>query len=130
MSMDKVCGGLCRAHGTGQCAPLCLTQSSNFTRRGECPLRTHIWLRQGTEIAFALDHGDWIDPLVPVKETGIVVTLSLRELSSRAVTNPMTSELITPELIMAAAAPEAMFKVSGAQFAMMKAKAQRLLGKG
>lgn len=33
----------CRSMGTGQCAAICLSHSSNFTRNGECPEAKQVW---------------------------------------------------------------------------------------
>lgn len=129
MSLEKICQGLCRAEGTGQCAPLCLTHASIHTTGGMCPERTKIWRQRATEVAYALGHGEWIDPVVPISETGIVVTLTSGELTSRSVLNPRSKEYISALLVLQAVAPLEMFQVSTAQYAMMRAKARRLLGR-
>lgn len=60
----KIGRGLCRANGTGQCAPICLTHSSVHTRDGGCPEHTIVHRRQITEILYALDFGGSIDKRV------------------------------------------------------------------
>lgn len=129
MTMELICEGLCRAQGTGQCAPVCLQHFSVRTSGGQCPERTRIWRRQATEIAYSLGSQSWIDPTVEVKQTGITVQLSVSERMGRAVRNPNTGELISALLLVQAQAPLTMFSITESQYLMMKAKADRLLGK-
>ncbi len=41
---------LCRQHGTGQCAPICLSHMSTTTTSGKCPEAPRIWHRQTVAI--------------------------------------------------------------------------------
>ena len=43
---ERLAKALCSSEGTGQCAALCLSHSSNFTSKGECPETSKIWKRK------------------------------------------------------------------------------------
>jgi hypothetical protein len=92
-----------------------------------CPERTKVWRRSGTEIAYALGHGDWIDPVVRLD--GMTFTLTPFELMQRSLLNPRDRSLIAVELFMAARDPKVLFNLTQAQEDMLRAKARRLLGR-
>lgn len=43
MLTPQHCADLCRRRGTGQCALICLSHSSNTTTRGNCPEAINVW---------------------------------------------------------------------------------------
>jgi hypothetical protein len=41
--VEKMARAMCKTHGTGQCAALCLSHSSIFTTGGQCPEAPRIY---------------------------------------------------------------------------------------
>jgi hypothetical protein len=78
MEFESVCKQLCKKRGTGQCAALCRTHSSNFTTKGQCPEAEYIW---GFDVRYILEVAE-----------PIIINKLLDQLS-----NP------TPEMLSAAA---------------------------
>lgn len=55
----RLCEILCRAHGTAQCAALCLTHSSLGTTDGQCPEQLIVWGHKARAIAAETE--EWPD---------------------------------------------------------------------
>jgi hypothetical protein len=49
-SIEVAARAMCKSRGTGQCAALCLSHSSNFTTSGKCPEAITIWKREATAV--------------------------------------------------------------------------------
>lgn len=50
VSEEELARTLCRADGTGQCAAICLSHSSNSTSGGKCPEANRIWRHKASAL--------------------------------------------------------------------------------